>query len=137
MRPSTWSYIGRHTSMSSSLKSGVRGIMSTIWGGIRTQIGALYVLLWIISWERGKNGSINHSYTMDLKKGDLVACYITNTEEWETLMCWGIVLEVNEAVKDVHVLDNHGNARWWPQRRWRILSDKKDIKYIDIDVKLA
>lgn len=123
--------------MLSSLKSGVRGITSTIWGGIRTQIGVLYVLLWIISWERGKNGSINHSYTMDLKKGDLVACYITNTEEWETLMCWGIVLEVNEAVKDVHVLDNHGNARWWPQRRWRILSDKKDIKYIDIDVKLA
>ena len=137
MRPSTWSYIGRHINMLSSLKSGVRGITSTIWGGIRTQIGVLYVLLWIISWERGKNGSVNHSYTMDLKKGDLVACYITNTEEWETLMCWGIVLEVNEAVKDVHVLDNHGNARWWPQRRWRILSGKKDIKYLDIDVKLA
>ena len=74
---------------------------------------------------------------MDLKKGDLVACYITNTEEWETLMCWGIVLEVNEAVKDVHVLDNHGNARWWPQRRWRILSEKRNLKYLDIDVKLA
>ena len=124
--------------MLSSLKGGVRGIMSTIWAGIRTQIGALYVLLWIISWEQGKNTSTSHSYyTMKLKKGDLVACYVTNTEEWETLMCWGIVLEVNETVKDVQVLDNHGNSRWWPQRRWRILSGKKDIKYLDIDVKLA
>ena len=137
MRPFTWSCTGRHTSMLSSLKSGVRGIMSTIWAGIRTQIGALYVLLWIISWERGKNGSINHSYTMDLKKGDLVACYVTNTHEWETLMCWGIVLEVNETLEDVRVLDNEGNTRWWPRRRWRILSEKRNLKYIDIDIKLA
>jgi hypothetical protein len=137
MRPSTWSYIGRHISMLSSLKNGVRGITSIIWVGIKTQIGALYVLLWIILWERGKNGSINHSYTMDLKKGDLVACYITNTHEWETLMCWGIVLEVNETLEDVRVLDNEGNTRWWPRRRWRILSKKRNLKYLDIDIKLA
>ena len=123
--------------MLTSLKSGVRGIMNTIWGGIKTQIGALYVLLWIILWERGKNGSINHSYTMDLKKGDLVACYVTNTDEWETLMCWGIVLEVNETLEDVRVLDNEGNTRWWPRRRWRILSEKRNLKYLDIDIKLA
>lgn len=123
--------------MLSSLKSGALGIMNTIWAGIRTQIGVLCVLLWIISWEQGKNGSINHSYTMDLKKGDLVACYVTNTHEWETLMCWGIVLDVNEAVHDIHVLDNNGHSAWWPQKRWRILSEKKDIKYLDIDVKLA
>ena len=74
---------------------------------------------------------------MDLKKGDLVACYVTNTHEWETLMCWGIVLEVNETLEDIRVLDNEGHTRWWPRRRWRILSDKKNIKYLDIDIKLA
>ena len=116
-----WYCIGRHINMLSSLKNGVLGIMNTIWVEIRTQIGVLCVLLWIISWEQGKNGLINHSYnTMKLKKGDLVACYVTNTEEWEALMCWGIVLDVNEAVHDIHVLDNNGHSAGWPQTRWRI-----------------
>ena len=65
---------------------------------------------------------------MKLKKGDLVACYVTNTDEYESLMSWGIVLDVNPAVEDVFVLDNAGYTRWWPQKRWRILKqDKEEI----------
>ena len=62
---------------------------------------------------------------MDLKKGDLVVCYVTNTHEWETLMCWGIVLEVNETLEDVRVLDNEGNTRWCHVEDRKILSEKK------------
>ncbi len=72
-----------------------------------------------------------------LKKGDLVACYVTNTSEWETLMSWGIVLDVNDDLGDILVLDNQGHASWWPQRRWRSLTDKKKIKNLDFYVKLA
>jgi len=60
---------------------------------------------------------------MKLSKGDLVACYLTNTEEYESLMQWGIVLDVNASVRDVLVLDNQGHSRWWPERRWRLLED--------------
>ena len=74
---------------------------------------------------------------MSFKKGDLVACYVTNTSEWETLMSWGIVLDINEDLGDILVLDNHGHASWWPQRRWRSLTDKKKIKNIDFCIKLA
>ena len=72
---------------------------------------------------------------MRIKKGDLVACYITNTSEYESLMSWGIVLDVNESVRDVLVLDNAGNMRWWPDSRWRILSDKKQKILLDSDIK--
>ena len=65
---------------------------------------------------------------MRLTKGDLVACYVTNSEEYESLMQWGIVLDVNPAVQDVLVLDNQGYSRWWPERRWRILEDAKEEK---------
>jgi len=74
---------------------------------------------------------------MSIKKGDLVACYVTNTDEWEALICWGIVIQVNDTVHDILVLDNTGYQRWWPSERWRILSSKKNIKYLDLDVKLA
>ena len=74
---------------------------------------------------------------MALKKGDLVACYITNTDEWEKMLNWGIVLDVNEAVKDVLILDNAGHQRWWPEKRWRILSKKTTKKNIDNMLKLA
>ena len=40
----------------------------------------------------------------------------------ESLLEYGIVLEVNGTLGDVFVVDQTGNARWWPQRRWRILS---------------
>ena len=58
---------------------------------------------------------------MSLKTGDLVACYITNTSEYEALLQWGLVLEVNETLEDVLVLDNNGDRRWWPRTRWRLL----------------
>jgi len=74
---------------------------------------------------------------MRIKQGDLVACYITNTDEWEALMSWGIVLEINSVLEDVLVLDNSGARRWWPRSRWKILSAKKNIKYLDIEIKLA
>ena len=74
---------------------------------------------------------------MHIKQGDLVACYITNTDQWEMLMSWGIVLEVNPNLEDVLVLDNDGRTNWWPHRRWKILSSKKNIKQLDIELKLA
>jgi hypothetical protein len=74
---------------------------------------------------------------MRIKQGDLVACYITNTDEWEALMGWGIVLEINSVLEDVLVLDNSGTRRWWPRSRWKILSSKKNIKHLDIEIKLA
>ena len=58
---------------------------------------------------------------MDIKKGDLVACYLTNTSVYEALLQWGVVLDVNESIGDIFVLDNHSIARWYPRRRWRLL----------------
>jgi len=60
---------------------------------------------------------------MSLKPGDLVACYLTNTTEFETLFQWGIVLEVNDTLGDILVHDNGGIQRWWPHRRWRLLKE--------------
>lgn len=68
--------------------------------------------------------------------GDLVACYITNTDEWQSLMSWGIVLDTNNTVEDILVLDNNGNTRWWPKKRWKIISSKR-IKSLDNKIKLA
>ena len=63
--------------------------------------------------------------------GDFVACYITNTEVYEELMTWGMVIKVSETLKDILVLDPNGNSYWWPSRRWRPLnqSNKKDELY--------
>ena len=64
---------------------------------------------------------------MHLEKGDLVACYLINSDlEEEALMQYGIVLDTNPSIQDVLVLDNTGDTRWWTQRRWRLL--KKAIK---------
>ena len=71
-----------------------------------------------------------------IRRGDLVACYITNTNEWESLMSWGLVLETNDSVNDILVLDNSGNARWWPSHRWKIISTKT-AKKLDKRIKLA
>ena len=57
-----------------------------------------------------------------LVKGDLVACYITNTDVIEQLLMWGIVLEVTETLQDVLVLDNLGNTSWYPIHRWTTLT---------------
>ena len=72
---------------------------------------------------------------MPLEVGDLVACYITNTSEYESLMSWGVVLDVNATVGDVLVVDNAGHSRWWPEKRWRILNKKKPNNFLDIPVK--
>ena len=62
----------------------------------------------------------------DIHKGDLVACYVLNSSlEQEALLQYGIVLDVNTHVEDLLVLDNNGDARWWPQNRWRLLKKKK------------
>ena len=76
-------------------------------------------------------------YTMNVKKGDLVACYITNTDQWEALLNWGLVLDVHDSLEDILVLDNEGYQRWWPKRRWRLLSPKKGEKFVDIKGRLA
>ena len=66
------------------------------------------------------------SHVTDINKGDLVACYILNSSlEQEALLQYGIVLEVNPHVEDLLVLDNNGDTRWWPQKRWRLLKKKK------------
>ena len=74
---------------------------------------------------------------MQIKKGDLVACYISNTDQWQLLMSWGIVLEVDFTLGDILVLDNEGSQMWWPQKRWKTICSKNKIKKLDIDVKLA
>ena len=74
---------------------------------------------------------------MQIKQGDLVACYITNTDQWQVLMNCGIVLKVDTILGDILVLDNDGHSTWWPPKRWRVVSSKKDIKKLDIQGKLA
>ena len=73
---------------------------------------------------------------MVLEVGDLVACYVTNTSEYESLMSWGMVLEVNQQTSDVYVLDNAGHAAWWPPKRWRLLQKKHDNS-LDLNTKLV
>jgi len=70
------------------------------------------------------------------RPGDLVACYISNTEVYEELLMWGIVLEVSDTLKDVLVLDNHGTTAWLPSRRWRPLVEESE-KTLDIIGSLA
>ena len=72
---------------------------------------------------------------MKLEIGDLVACYVTNTSEYESLMSWGVVLDVNITVGDVLVVDNVGYTRWWPEKRWRILK-KKQKNSLDLNKKI-
>ena len=63
---------------------------------------------------------------MTLEKGDLVACYLLNSSlEEEALMQYGIVLDINPTLEDVLVLDNDGDTRWWPKRRWLLLKKAK------------
>ncbi len=72
---------------------------------------------------------------MKVKEGDLVACYLTNTGEHETLLEWGIVLKINPTVGDVYVVTNHGTTSWYPSSRWRILQSKNSNKVLDLDIK--
>ena len=64
--------------------------------------------------------------------GDLVACFITNAQVYEELLMWGIVLQVTKELKDVLVLDNHGDTYWWPAKRWQKLLRQNSKKTLDI-----
>jgi len=55
--------------------------------------------------------------------GDFVACYITNTEVYEDLLAWGMVIEVSPTLEDILVLDKDGTRNWWPAHRWRPLDN--------------
>ena len=68
--------------------------------------------------------------------GDFVACYLTNTEVYEELLTWGIVLEVSATLKDILVLDKTGNQQWWPSKRWTKLRQKPE-KQVEIIGTLA
>ena len=78
-----------------------------------------------------------HIYNMKSKyyPGDFVACYITNTEVYEELLTWGLVIEVSPTLEDILVLDPNGKTNWWPAKRWRPLTEQK--KVIDIIGTLA
>ena len=52
------------------------------------------------------------------KPGDFVACYITNTEVYEELLSWGMVIEVSPTLEDILILDKDGITNWWPAHRW-------------------
>ena len=69
------------------------------------------------------------------RPGDFVACYVTNTEVYEELLVWGLVVEVSPTLEDILVLDPNGTKNWWPARRWRPL--KKIEKQVDIIGNLA
>ena len=66
------------------------------------------------------------------KEGDLVACYLTNTDVVSGLFQWGIVLEVSETLQDILVLDNGGYTNWYPSTRWTALDEVPKEKVLDI-----
>lgn len=62
--------------------------------------------------------------------GDFVACYITNSEVYEELLTWGMVVQVSPTLEDILVLDSLGQSHWWPSHRWRPLNTDKKIEII-------
>ena len=65
-------------------------------------------------------------------EGDLVACYLTNSEVVSGLFQWGIVLEVTDTLQDILVLDNSGYTNWYPAVRWTKLDEVPKEKVLDI-----
>ncbi|MBT5638205.1 MAG: hypothetical protein HOJ16_06555 [Candidatus Peribacter sp.] len=65
-------------------------------------------------------------------EGDLVACYLTNSEVVSGLFQWGIVLEITDTLQDILVLDNSGYTNWYPARRWTKLDEVPKEKVLDI-----
>ena len=59
--------------------------------------------------------------------GDFVACYITNTELYDELLAWGMVIDVSPTLEDILILDKEGNSHWWPSHRWRPLGEKTKV----------
>lgn len=66
------------------------------------------------------------------KVGDLVACYLTNTDVVSGLFQWGMVIEVSATLQDILVLDNGGYTNWYPATRWVKLDKVDKDKVIDI-----
>ena len=66
------------------------------------------------------------------KEGDLVACYLTNTDVVSGLFQWGIVIQVSQALQDILVLDNSGYTNWYPATRWTRLDEVPKEKVLDI-----
>jgi hypothetical protein len=66
------------------------------------------------------------------KEGDLVACYLTNSEIVSGLFQWGMVLEVTDTLQDILVLDNSGYTNWYPATRWTRLDEVPKEKVLDI-----
>ena len=60
---------------------------------------------------------------MERKKeiGDLVACYLTNTDEYDKLLEVGIVIDINNKKNSILVVTSTGNRTWWNKKRWRVL----------------
>jgi len=56
--------------------------------------------------------------------GDLVASYLTNTSEYDTLLEVGLVLEVNEEQRNLLVLTRAGHKLWWNENSWRLMQKK-------------
>jgi len=53
--------------------------------------------------------------------GDLVACYLTNTDEYDKLLEVGIVIDINNKKNSILVVTSTGNRTWWNKKRWRVL----------------
>ena len=70
------------------------------------------------------------------KPGDFVACYISNTEVYEELLMWGMVVDISPTLEDILVLDKDGGTHWWPARRWRPMVNNVE-KPVDIIGTLA
>ena len=68
--------------------------------------------------------------------GDFVACYVTNSQVYEEMLVWGMVIDVSDTLNDILVLDPNGESRWWPSKRWRPLANSKE-KTLDIFGTLA
>jgi len=68
--------------------------------------------------------------------GDFVVCYVTNTQVYEEMLAWGMVIDVSDTLNDILVLDPNGESRWWPSKRWRPLTNSKE-KTLDIFGTLA
>ena len=55
------------------------------------------------------------------KAGDLVGCYLTNTEVYDSLIEVGIVVDVNHEKQSILVVTRTGHKMWWNHKRWRLL----------------
>ena len=63
--------------------------------------------------------------------GDLVVTYLFNTSMADPeIIQHGIIIDINESLKDILVLDGEGNSRWWNSKRWQILRKKQKMSIL-------